>query len=1113
MENPKTPETLETQNTTDKTLEEAPGSSGLFVLSEKCTGLASAEENGKGIDMNSDDTVACDVEFTKTGDNIGGKTLVVDMDAVFGVDENSVSDFEVEKGCLLSDGTDKKNVYKVDPVKAPFDSDVVGLGNDGNEEVATEKQIVQDEERKEEIVLGLNAAGSGKRIGVSGDNISLYVDFSGSLTRVNVDNLNGASGVGLMLSQELKGAGLVESVSDNQECKFSVGDVVWVKTKNQTWWPGRIYNPLDAPESAVKSDLADCVLVGYFGSGHVAWCHPSQLKPFYENFELMSGRNKARIFIVAVEKAVDEFGKRLKSEMTCSCFAKESHQLGDNGGNSEEISISDHRCGELGKFFVTNFEPAKCLQELKSLALGSPMPALLEFTVSQSCLSAFYLSAGHCQVPMHQLQDITDDVESGDKDLGRAEENLKTVTNEKVLQLKKKEALAMILGGDLGVVPENGKGNVVEGIASDKMPSNFRKRKRKKDLLARDGNDKVESIDASALASLATCKEDTLLGSPTTAEFSGVQNVDDQSEVKSDKGFELRERKKSKYLSYPYVNWERGLPSEAEDLKALKVTNEEGEDTGGGQFVVSPSVVRGCGKRFQKTWFRKFISESDISANPELINASPAELLLELSSTAVDCFYPNRTKNFDLIEWFFSRFRISAYHDESIYEMYCKNVVGPKQKDAKPVMNEYPDTIIGKDPQEMNQPFPNIDSQQKRKKRKKNANSVRSKIKSLSGLSDVNINVDTSNLSGEDLQSTGTLALDSRSEEKGEKEGVTPLSAQIEQTTSIPDLNGNGAMPMSSAENPQVIGHVSSETKKRKRKRGAAHECSEIEVSAGLQYTNGSSSKPGSLVVDLQVTGPYSINSIPGQNNGNSPVPALWVKDPPEVGLLSAEGKPGKKRRRRKVKAASKNTETMSMASIPDLNGTSAEPSAVPPVKAERKRRRKREASAGRRSNTSTSRMLDIINCDRGNTNGESLGTTLILTFGPGVSIPSKEVLVGALCRFGPLKESETHLSRDSCTAQVVFMRSMDAEEAVKSLEKSNPFGPPLVSYKIRPVEAFRTSAKAAESVPQPGEAPPLDFIKQNLEMMTSMLENSGDNLSPEMKAKLESEIKGLLKR
>ncbi|XP_031277110.1 serine/threonine-protein kinase ATM isoform X1 [Pistacia vera] len=986
-----------------------------------------------------------------------------------GFEEVSVSVAGVEKRCLLSDGIVKKNENKVDFVEAQLVAEL-GMADDGSEEVVVEK-TVKDEEMNEETVLGSSEAGSVKKIEVSGDNISLFVDFSGSLSRSNQENLNGAMGTGSMLSKELKETGEEEKEVgiDNQESNFSVGDVVWVKTKNQTWWPGKICDPLGAPTSAVKTDQVDCLLVGYFGSVHVAWCHPSQLKPFYENFEQIFGKCKARVFVVAVEKAVDEFGKRLKSELTCSCVAKESHQLSGNSATTKGASIPKRKCAELGKFSVTNLEPASFLEQLKNLALGFPMPGMLERSAAQNSLSAFYLSIGHSQVPMDQLRGT--DVEYSDVD------KLITGSNDDILQQKKNEALAMILGGDLGIVAD-------EVSASGKMESNFRKRKRKrkKDSEARNG------IDASALDSLSKEKEGSLMGPPTIAD------EDDRSEGKSEKGFELRERKKSKYLSYPYVNWgDKSLPSETEDLKVQTVIHDGmEEETGSGLFVVSPAAVKSSGKRFQKIWFKKFISGNDISANPELINASSAELLSELCFTAVDCLYPNKNKNFDLIEWFFSRFRISAYHDESIYEMYCKNTVGQKQKDAKPDMSENPDTFLRKDPLEMSQPPPNIDPQHKVQKRKRNSNSAKSKIKSPSGLSDANMNLDASSLSAKDFQSTGTHNL------------------QTGQTTCIPDLNSNGAIPMVLAENAQVIGQVASETKKRKRKRGAAAGCSETRVGASLQDPNGNVAKFGSLVVDLQVKGPYSINSTPEQRNGNSPVPALWVKDPPGVSLLSTEGKPGqKRRRRRKAKAASEHQETVTTANIPDLNGTSAEPCASPhgkPEKKRRRRRRKGEASAGQLSRRFASRTLNMNrNQDRVDGSGESSGTALVLTFAPGVSMPSKEVLVTTFCKFGPLKESETQLLKDTNIAQVVFMRSVDAGDAVQSLEKSNPFGAALLNYHLL--------AKPSESVTQPGEAPPLEFIRQNLEMMTSMLANSGDNLSPEMKAKLENEIKGLLKK
>ncbi|KAJ6411764.1 hypothetical protein OIU84_008361 [Salix udensis] len=95
-------------------------------------------------------------------------------------------------------------------------------------------------------------------------------------------------------------------------------------------------------------------------------------------------------------------------------------------------------------------------------------------------------------------------------------------------------------------------------------------------------------------------------------------------------------------------------------------------------------------------------------------------------------------------------------------------------------------------------------------------------------------------------------------------------------------------------------------------------------------------------------------------------------------------------------------------------------------------------------------------------------------TFFPGNSMPSKEILVATFCWFGPLKESQAQVMKDSSAAEVVFMKSTGAVETM-----------------LQPLSA-----------PRLAEAPPTEFIRQNLEMMASMLEKSGDNLSPEMRLK-----------
>lgn len=58
------------------------------------------------------------------------------------------------------------------------------------------------------------------------------------------------------------------------------------------------------------------------------------------------------------------------------------------------------------------------------------------------------------------------------------------------------------------------------------------------------------------------------------------------------------------------------------------------------------------------------------------------------------------------------------------------------------------------------------------------------------------------------------------------------------------------------------------------------------------------------------------------------------------------------------------------------------------------------------------------------------------------------------------------------------------------------------------------TPTQRTQSIAMPAETPPsLEFMKKNLEMMSSILENSGNTLSPHMRAKLDAEIKNLLRR
>lgn len=1044
-------------------------SSGLFGLNVNAPGMSSNSEfqalqNGEETGMGNEDTNAIKVEAEKLADDVERKESFSGANAVDGVGENHVNVAGMEKSCLMNE--DQESAQEVQ-----LDEKLVGLDDHGNEEIVVE-DIVRDEDVREEDVLGSNGVDSVQKIEVSGDNISLFVDLSGSLGGANQGNLVEAKGSASVVSGE------ETNEAKDQESKFYVGDIVWIKTKNQAWWPGKICDPSSTTGHAIKTGQDDCLLVAYMGSGHVAWCSLSQLKSFHKNFEQMSGKSKARSFVRAVEKALDEFARCLKLEMTCSCESKENKQSTGNAEPLEVVPRPERKSGELGEFSVTHFEPEKFLLQLKHLAVVVSVPEMLELTVIQSRISAFYRTKGHRHLPINQLLEPAD-VEENPID-------------------------SLASRSNIDVEPEHYGSDATEvGVISSKLASGYRKRKRKTSSEVRNEGDEIEGPNSGTLASPAKKEESNTLGSFTImkSKTSGVGNGGDWSEGKNEKSSDFRERKKSKYLSYPYVSWgSTDMPSETDNATQRASHEVSGLDAGMDQFIGSPSAVKGTVKRFQKKWFHKFICGNDISSNQEFINTSPAELLSKLQFTAVNCLCSNEIEDFDLIEWFFSKFRISVYHDESIYEKHCKKVIG--LKDAA-VADSIP---LEKDSHDKYQ-SPARNPEKKVRRRKKSLSLERSKINSLSGISDdVNVKIATNNLSAKDSQLTGSH----------DPQGKETLDSQeVKQAvTVIPDLNSNGTTSISAVEASQFMVHVNAETKKRKRKAVSGPSKSSI------PDVNENDAKSSSLMVNLQLAGPNSsFSSEP------SPINGKWLA----FGIPDANGSNGdqgqkKRRRRRKQTAEPPNTEPAS--AIPDLNGSTTEAiglgneftetnSSSPQVKPKRKRRRRKGENGG----------AVIKSCDLGVSSRGSLETTLVLTFASGASMPSKEVIVGTFSSFGPLKESETWLLEDSGTAQIAFLRDVDAGEAIRSLEKNNPFGETLVNYQLRnqlpvhraliphPMDGLRMPIKPSGPKCHPGEVPPIDFIKQNLEAMTSMLEKSGDNLSPEMRVKLESEIKGLLEK
>ncbi|KAK9926881.1 hypothetical protein M0R45_024089 [Rubus argutus] len=940
------------------------------------------------------------------------------------------------------------------------------MGGSQREDDAVEK-MVEDDGITEDKALGSNGIDSAvdtasNKLEASGDGISLFVDFTGPPPGFIVD-MGSCPGIVSKKNAQEFGDDELEKGGDHQDYDFSVGDIVWVKTKIKTWWPGRIHDPVDASRYGMISDQEGCLLVGYFGMSHVAWCHPYQLRPFPEYFEQISGQSKARIFVGAVEKALEEFGGRVKLNMTCACMLKENRPSVGDAASKEGVPVPSHNSRELGEFSVTHFDSAKFLARLKSLAQAVSKVGILDFTVTQNQLSAFYSSTGHSQLPMHLLQE-TNDAEGG------ADGTLHQQTEDKVLQQEKNEeneVFVKVFGG----------GNADKNFISS---SKSRKRKMKRDSEIEDGDHHVQSLKTS------------LMTSPTVKESnaSSIGNGDGGIEGMIEIGAESRERKKSRYLSYPYINWgQKGLSAEG------MASNIDGG---------LPLNFKCTGEKFWRKWYRRFTGVSNICGDSNLKNISSAELLSEFCSAAIDCQYPIENKAFDSVAWFISNFRISVFHDEPICETYSKNMAGededkdaelcllensgqnetksePKKRNKKAVLKYSEGEDAANTPNIIQSPATAVLSVNGNLGKKKGRPKLgRSKTKSLSGMSDVNISLAPDGYLVQDSLAVGPLRpCDNPKQKKREKaEGASQANLQTWETVGIPDLNGNSVLPTVLVDDQRAVDHAASEGKVELDKRmgtEAASEHSKSNMTAGLVDVNGNNLQPGTLVVDLGI-----------------PVQALPCLDSNQVtGLLSAESKPAPKKRKRKQKAEAKHQAD----GIPDLNGNSAE-CLTAPSKPERKKRRRK---------------------------GETLATALLLTFAPGIPMPSKDDLISTFCRFGPLKESETQLLKDPASAQVVFMESADAGEAFQSLEKNNPFGTNLISFKrfnlpsvskvLATSLASQPTKRLLSPVQSPAKAPCLDVIRQNLQMMTSMLEKSGDTLSPEMRAKLECEIKGLLQK
>ncbi|KAK0588642.1 hypothetical protein LWI29_003589 [Acer saccharum] len=648
------------------------------------------------------------------------------------------------------------------------------------------------EESVQELGSMLDGKNEGASDGIDSDSgVSLLVDLSSEMKRVGAkqsrdfgerENGGGASNEeGNIREMSEFRDGDEEDLSDG-EYEFCVGDFVWGKIKSYPWWPGQVYASSDASDYALKVKQRNRILVAYF-DGTFAWCHPSQLKPFEENFVELSKQSSSKNFVNAVQKALEEIGRLVELKMSCSCLSKESldglaRPFAINSGIKQGVLVPD---GGIAKLWNYLFGPIECLTELKHVAQVVSATNMFELTELKCWLSAFYRAKGGYKLPLYHeaqpipgLEDNNQHLEldtSYDKNTlefhkqGPLEEewhssfvhptfgqtdqsSLQTcngIAGNGQYQRRKQKSIAEIMEGDVNAQAKNDEVDVGKERKGPGNPTTSSGRKKKKgngeanggsSMSSRPKRRKVAKLLESTVAtelevssaedddsgseeetvevSLSSAKkkkgsgiEDDDSGSkeessvsPVSTEGKKIESDDAEAKDQREKGFFLRERKKSKYLSPPYTSIIKRQSKKDIEALSLKFSYEtqlaERTSRAAANLVGSGSpATLECGdevvqkKDSVDVGARHETNTSSLQTekldqnriiNATKVQASTNEVLSGMYSIATDLYALMENNSLDVVREFLSIFRSSVYCNGSYYEMYKKSQPGRKRK-------------------------------------------------------------------------------------------------------------------------------------------------------------------------------------------------------------------------------------------------------------------------------------------------------------------------------------------------------------------------------------------------------------------------------------------------
>ncbi|RWR93937.1 PWWP domain-containing protein [Cinnamomum micranthum f. kanehirae] len=915
---------------------------------------------------------------------------------------------------------------------------------------------------------------------------------------------------------------------DAQKSRFKVGDFVWGKVKGHSWWPGQIYDHSDASEYAAKHSRRNCFLVVYFANKMFGWCYPSQLRSFHEGFQLLWRQSCSKSFLSAMEAALNELGRCVKLEMICSCVPVEARAtlvrpVTVNAGLKEGVSSPQGRIGELS---IAEFDPANFLSRLRGLARVVSEIDTLELTVFIGRISAFRWVRGYGRLPMpkeiskvsgavdsaeEQISDNNKfddqrghtqepDEEGGvsspmDTSVGKSGRNTSRRGSHNMgdKYQRKKRSMAELLQGDMDIELESNTTNVTEeGKVTDKLHLSSKKHTKIEHAGSpstmmdnEDENDNDDARDGKSAPSLRQRKSKHFAFSSMPEVISTSTSKDDDVGQGGAILTSPRIRKKSKYLSPPYtmLGGLAGMLS-PKDVKAgtskaprasrvmdslngkdveteTPKSTDDSENGEAGQLIVSPLIQRCSVEISQKKVALSVHGEQKAPGSPSPqtpeFDASADEMLSELLSAALDPLYLKGNRSSNAVKGFFTKYRSASY---SFDISKCVADVGSTERKLPQAEHD----SLEKDSRVADA------SEDKFAPGDRNRISVSAVPTSVGKDSNQAVQSVAKSGSGggkRKPQSNKCFSLgkDSQADQSVPKSGSDVIEGNSFPRTPFSLGNGSGFDVIEGNSFPRTPFSLGNDS-------NGAYQSVPKSVSSGRKRKTLS-----------------NIHVSPGKDSSAAD---------------QSHGKIGQKTKRRKEKGSSTKTNSKSGWPMSEKRG---------PV----------EWVAGNSG----------VEVNQKEADGDN-PVALFLTFTPGFPLPSKEDFIRIFSKFGGLIESETVVSKESGSARVVFTRSSDAE-AFNNSDKNTAFGPHIVSCQMQSLsrvpEGFEMNssfhlpptALAGIVTPPPSSkavnGPPLHVIRQNLEIMMSMLsessekETSVEKLSPEVQANLTGEIKGLLKK